>query len=201
MTTDWAVPEALAGRCPAARVEPDAILNFDGPLRTAAGVTAGLDLALALMEENWGELARQAAAQFVMFFGHGGGQMQLSRHGLGAPVGRSALQEVQRWVAAHPAEDHGVERLPARTGMSPRHFVRLFQVETGLMLATYVEGVRIEATRRLLESRGMATKQVAGACGFRDAGTLWRAFARRAGTTPVEYRRCQGGTGLCPWGG
>jgi transcriptional regulator GlxA family with amidase domain len=190
VTTHWAVAERLAARFPEARVEPDAICLFDGPLRTAAGVTAGLDLALALVEEDQGaEVARRVAAQLVMFFKRGGGQMQFSRRGVSAPVGRSALQEVQRWVAAHPAEDLGVARLAARTGMSPRHFARVFRVETGLTPAAFVEAVRIEAARRLLEAGEGALKQVAGACGFRDADTLRRAFVRRVGTTPAEYRR------------
>ncbi|MEG9528881.1 MAG: helix-turn-helix domain-containing protein [Hyphomicrobiales bacterium] len=190
VTTHWAVAEMLAARYPGARIEPDAICLFDGPLRTAAGVTAGLDLALALVEEDLGvEIARRVAAQLVMFFKRGGGQMQFSRRGVSAPSGRSALQEVQRWVAAHPAEDHGVERLAARTGMSPRHFARVFRTETGLTPAAYVETVRIEAVRRLLETRDIALKQVAGACGFRDADTLRRAFTRRVGTSPAEYRR------------
>jgi transcriptional regulator GlxA family with amidase domain len=190
VTTHWAVAERLAARFPAARVEPDAICLFDGPLRTAAGVTAGLDLALALVEEDLGaEIARHVAAQLVMFFKRGGGQMQFSRRGVSAPAGRSALQEVQRWVAAHPAEDHGVERLAARAGMSPRHFARLFRAETGLTPAAYVETVRIEAGRHLLETGAVALKQVAGACGFRDADTFRRAFQRRVGTTPAEYRR------------
>lgn len=189
VTTHWAVAEQLAARFPAARVEPDAICLFDGPLRTAAGVTAGLDLALALVEEDLGaEIARQVAAQLVMFFKRGG-QMQFSRRGVSAPAGRSALQEVQRWVAAHPAEDHGVERLAARAGMSPRHFARLFRAETGLTPAAYVETVRIEAGRHLLETGAVALKQVADACGFRDADTFRRAFQRRVGTTPAEYRR------------
>jgi transcriptional regulator GlxA family with amidase domain len=190
VTTHWAVAEMLAARYPQARIEPDAICLFDGPLRTAAGVTAGLDLALALVEEDLGaEIARRVAAQLVMFFKRGGGQMQFSRRGVSAPSGRSALQEVQRWVAAHPAEDHGVERLAARTGMSPRHFARVFRTETGLTPAAFVETVRIEAVRRLLETQDIALKQVAGACGFRDADTLRRAFTRRVGTSPAEYRR------------
>jgi transcriptional regulator GlxA family with amidase domain len=190
VTTHWAVAEMLAARYPQARIEPDAICLFDGPLRTAAGVTAGLDLALALVEEDLGaEIARRVAAQLVMFFKRGGGQMQFSRRGVSAPSGRSALQEVQRWVAAHPAEDHSVERLAARTGMSPRHFARVFRTETGLTPAAFVETVRIEAVRRLLETQDIALKQVAGACGFRDADTLRRAFTRRVGTSPAEYRR------------
>lgn len=194
VTTHWAVAEMLAARFPAARVEPDAICLFDGRLRTAAGVTAGLDLALALVEEDEGpEIARSVAAQLVMFFKRGGGQMQFSRRGVSALSGRSALQEVQRWVAAHPAEDHGVTHLAERVGMSPRHFARLFRAETGLTPAAYVESVRIEAGRRLLETDGIALKQVAGACGFRDADTFRRAFQRRLGTTPAEYRRRHAG--------
>ena len=194
VTTHWAVADRLAARYPAARVEPDAICLFDGPLRTAAGVTAGLDLALALVEEDLGaEVARRVAAQLVMFFKRGGGQMQFSRRGVSAPAGRSALQSVQRWVAAHPAEDHGVVRLAARTGMSPRHFARVFRAETGLTPAAYVETVRIAAVRHLLETGDIPLKQVAGACGFRDADTLRRAFERRVGTTPAEYRRRHAG--------
>lgn len=190
VATHWAVADALAERYPDARVDADAICIFDGPLRTAAGVTAGLDLALALVEEDLGsEIARKVAAQLVMFFKRGGGQLQFSRRGVGALASRSALQEVQRWVAAHPAEDHGVAKLAARTGMSPRNFARLFRAETGLTPAAYVENVRIEAARRLLENGRAAPKQVAGACGFKDSDTLRRAFQRRIGLTPAEYQR------------
>ncbi|WP_244424703.1 GlxA family transcriptional regulator [Methylobacterium nodulans] len=190
VTTHWAVADSLARRYPEAVVDGDAICLFDGPVRTAAGVTAGLDLALALVDEDLGsEVARRVASQLVMYFKRGGGQMQFSRRGVGAPAGRSALQEVQRWVAAHPAADHGVAKLAARAGMSPRHFARLFRAETGLTPATFVENVRIEAARRLLEEGKAASKQVAGACGFHDADTLRRAFVRRIGLTPAEYRQ------------
>lgn len=190
VATHWAAAAELGRRHPDARVDAEAILLFDGPLRTAAGVTAGLDLAVALVEEDLGaEVARRVASQLVMFFKRGGGQLQFSRGGLGAPSGRSALQEVQRWVAAHPAEAHDVDSLASRTGMSPRHFARVFRAETGLTPACFVENVRIEAARRLLEEGAAAAKQVAGAAGFRDADTMRRAFLRRVGLTPAEYRR------------
>lgn len=188
VTTHWAVAEELARRHPEAAIEGDAICVFDGPLRTSAGVTAGLDLALALVEEDLGaELARRVAAQLVMYFRRGG-QMQFSRRGVGAPAGRSALQEVQRFVAAHPEAEHDVVTLAARARISPRHFARLFRAETGLTPAAFVENVRIDAARRLLEG-GAAAKQVAGACGFHDTDTLRRAFVRRLGLTPAEYRQ------------
>ncbi|MCG7364188.1 helix-turn-helix domain-containing protein [Roseomonas sp. ACRSG] len=135
------------------------------------GVAAGLDLALALVEEDLGaELARQVAAQLVMFFKRGGGQMQFNRHGVSAPVSCSALQEVKRWPAAHPAEDHSVDRLSARTGMSPRHFARLFWAETGLTLAVYAKGARTEAARGHLKSGDIAMKQIAGALSSGGSG-------------------------------
>ena len=199
VATHWAVAEALARRHPEAAVDADAICVFDGPLRTAAGVTAGLDLALALVEEDLGsEIARKVAAQLVMFFKRGGGQLQFSRRGAGALASRSVLQAVQRWVAAHPAEDHGVAKLAARAGMSPRHFARLFRAETGLTPAAFVANARIAAARRLLEDGQAASKQVAGACGFHDTDTLRRAFLRRIGLTPAEYRRRHAGPAAEP---
>jgi AraC-like DNA-binding protein len=151
-----------------------------------AGAATGLDLALTLLEEELGaELARQVTVLLVMFFKCGGSQMQFSRHGAGAPVGRSALQEVQRCAAACPAEDHNVEHLTAGTGMISRYFARLFRADTGLILAAYIEAVWIETARRLLESGDTAMKQIAGALGLRDAEALQCAFVRRIGTTPV----------------
>ncbi|HEX3983410.1 MAG TPA: DJ-1/PfpI family protein, partial [Acidisoma sp.] len=128
VTTHWAVAAELARRYPALRVDEDAIYVKDGPLRTAAGVTAGLDLALALVEEDLGrEIAMKVAGQLVMFFKRPGGQMQFSRRGDAAPAGRAALQELQRWVAANPALDHSVPGLAKRMDLSPRHFARLFR--------------------------------------------------------------------------
>jgi transcriptional regulator GlxA family with amidase domain len=190
ITTHWAVTEQFVERYPSVRIEADAIYVRDGSLRTAAGVTAGLDLALALVEEDLGRtVAIAVAAQLVMFFRRPGGQMQFSRKGEAAPVGRSALQEVQRYVAANPAADHSVAALANRMDLSPRHFARLFQSEVGLTPAAWVEATRVETARRLLEDGRYTPKQVATRCGFADADTLRRAFARTVGVTPAEYRK------------
>lgn len=193
ITTHWAAADALARRYPAIRVEPDAIQVRDGPVCTAAGVTAGLDLAVALVEEDLGrELAKRVAAQLVMFFKRPGGQMQFSRSGAAEPSGRAVLQEVQRWIAAAPAEDHSVARLAERAGLSPRHFARLFRSEVGMTPADWVEAARVAAARRRLEAEGLSPKQVAALTGFANADTLRRAFVRHVGITPAEFRRRNG---------
>jgi transcriptional regulator GlxA family with amidase domain len=190
VTTHWAVAQQLALHYPAITVDEDAIHVRDGRLRTAAGVTAGLDLALALVEEDLGrDVAMKVAAQLVMFFKRPGGQMQFSRKGEAAPAGRSALQEVQRWVAANPAAEHSVASLAKRMELSPRHFARLFRSEVGITPAAWVETVRVTAARRLLEEGQNTPKQVAALCGFADADTLRRAFARHVGVTPADYRK------------
>jgi transcriptional regulator GlxA family with amidase domain len=129
------------------------------------------------------------ARHLVMFFKRPGGQMQFSRHGEAAPEGRSALQEIQRFVAANPAADHSVANLAQRMQLSPRHFARLFHSEVGLTPAAWVEATRIEAARRLLEDGQGTPKQVAAQCGFANADTLRRAFARTVGMTPAAYRK------------
>ncbi|SFQ67140.1 Transcriptional regulator GlxA family, contains an amidase domain and an AraC-type DNA-binding HTH domain [Variovorax sp. OK605] len=190
VTTHWAVADQLAHDFPSVTVDADAIHVRDGRLRTAAGVTAGLDLSLALVEEDLGrDIAMKVAAQLVMFFKRPGGQMQFSRKGEAAPTGRSALQEVQRWIAANPVVDHSVANLAARMGLSERHFARLFRQEVGVTPAGWVEDIRVAAARRLLEAGDVAPKQVAPLCGFADADTLRRAFQRQVGITPAEYRK------------
>src|ERR1700674_1657689 len=167
VTTHWAVAQQLARRYPAVIVDEDAIHVRDGRLRTAAGVTAGLDLALALVEEDLGrDVAMRVAGQLVMFFKRPGGQMQFSRKGEAAPAGRSVLQEAQRWIAANPAADHSIASLAKRADLSPRHFARLFRSEVGLTPASWVEAARVTGARRLLEDGREAPKQVAARCGF-----------------------------------
>lgn len=193
VTTHWAVAAALAQAFPKVVVEEDAIHIRDGKVRTAAGVTAGLDLALALVEEDLGrDIAMRVASQLVMFFKRPGGQLQFSRRGEAVPSGRSALQEVQRWVAADPSVDHGVAALAKRMDISPRHFSRMFRAEVGMTPAAWVEMARVEAARRMLEDGQSTPKQVAGRCGFADVDVLRRAFQRHVGVTPAEYRRRYG---------
>ncbi|PZM84232.1 MAG: AraC family transcriptional regulator [Candidatus Melainabacteria bacterium] len=189
VTTHWAVAERLQTKHPKVNVEPDAIHIRDGKVRTAAGVTAGLDLALALVEEDLGrDIAMAVANQLVMYFKRPGGQLQFSRKGEAKPAGRSALQEVQRYIAANPAEDHSVARLAARLDLSERHFARLFHNEVGVTPAAWVEQVRIDVARRLLENNA-TPKQVATQCGFADVDTLRRAFVRQVGVTPASYQK------------
>jgi transcriptional regulator GlxA family with amidase domain len=190
VTTHWAVATQFAQAFPDVIVDADAIQVRDGPVRTAAGVTAGLDLALALVEEDLGrDIAMRVASQLVMFFKRPGGQMQFSRKGETLPAGRSALQELQRWVAGNPALDHSVAKLAERMTMSPRHLSRLFRSEIGITPATWVEEVRVSAARGLLEQGSEPPKQVAALCGFADADTFRRAFVRNVGVTPAEYRK------------
>lgn len=190
ITTHWTVARQLADAYPTVIVDEDAIHVRDGKLRTSAGVTAGLDLALALVEEDLGrELAMRVAAQLVMFFKRPGGQMQFSRKDEIAPTGRAALQELQRWITANPALDHTVTRLAERLNLSPRHFARLFRNEVGSTPASWVEAARVAAARRLLEEGQEPPKKVAIQCGFADADVLRRAFARHVGVTPAEYRK------------
>ena len=192
VTTHWAAARALAAACPGATVEEDALYVRDGKLRTAAGVTAGMDLALALIEEDLDrEIAARVASQLVMYFKRPGGQLQFSRTGQARPVGRTVLQEVQRWVAAHPALPLSVQALADHAGMSPRHFARLFLAEVGMTPAAWVEMTRVAAARTLLE-QGVAPKAVADRCGFANADTLRRAFARHVGVSPAEYRKHHG---------
>jgi transcriptional regulator GlxA family with amidase domain len=190
VTTHWAVSRQLAETYPSVLIDDDAIYVRDGKLCTAAGVTAGLDLALALVEEDPGrDIAMRVASQLVMFFKRPGGQKQFSRQGESLPTGRSVLQEVQRFIAANPAADHSITQLASRAGLSPRHFAGIFHGEVGMTPAAWVEAARISTARRLLELGQHAPKQVAVECGFANADTLRRSFVRHVGVTPVEYRR------------
>ncbi|MDQ3757097.1 MAG: GlxA family transcriptional regulator [Actinomycetota bacterium] len=189
-TTHWASCDELAGAHPAVEVQPDLIYVRDGEVWTSAGVTAGVDLALALVDDDHGaDLAHQVAGWLVVFARRPGGQAQFSAQLLAHPARTPAVAALQQWLPDHLEEDLGVEALARRAAMSPRTFARLFRAETGTTPAAYVEALRVEAARRLLETTDLTVAAVAGAVGLRHAETLYRAFRRRVGTTPDDYRR------------
>jgi transcriptional regulator GlxA family with amidase domain len=188
-TTHWGVCEALQRRFPAVRVERDPIFVRDGDVFTSAGITAGMDLALELVEEDFGrELALTVARWLVMFLRRPGGQSQFSAQLSAQLAERDGLREVQSWIADHPAGDCSVPALARRARMSPRNFARVFRREIGVTPAAYVETQRVEAARRLLESTARSVAEVAEACGFARVETLHRAFRRVLRVAPGQYR-------------
>ena len=188
-TTHWSWCDDLQRRHPAVTVERDPIFVVDGPVRTSAGVTAGMDLALALVEEDLGpRVALEVARWLVVFVKRPGGQAQFSAQLAGQSADRVPLRELQAWIADHLDADLSVPALAARACMSERHFARAFKAETGLTPAVYVESLRVERARLALESRAAPIDAVAARCGFGTVETLRRAFARRLGVSPAAYR-------------
>ena len=188
-TTHWAACEQLARRHPDVIVESEPIFVRDGRVATSAGVTAGIDLALALVEEDLGpELAREVARWLVLFLKRPGGQSQFSAPLDGPAAERPALRELQEWIPAHLGEDLSVTALAERACMSPRNFARAFHKELGATPASYVERLRVERARSLLESSAAPVAAIALECGFGTVETMRRAFQRRVGTSPNEYR-------------
>jgi transcriptional regulator GlxA family with amidase domain len=189
-TTHWSFAERLAREHPAVDVDPDPIFVHDGPIWTSAGVTAGMDLALALVEEDLDrEVALTIARHLVLFLRRPGSQSQFSAALAGQTAQRQPLREVQREVVDDVAADHTVEAMAARAHMSPRHFARAFRAETGITPGRYVESVRLEAARRRLEDTGEPIATVARACGYGTTETMRRAFLRALAVGPAEYRR------------
>ena len=189
-TSHWTVCELMADTFPAVNVDPDPIFVKDGNVWTSAGVTSGIDLALALVEEDHGvDLARAIARYLVMFVQRPGGQAQFSTQLSTAPAQREPLRDLQAWIVDHPAEDLSVARLAERVHMSARHFSRVFRDEVGQTPADYVEHIRVEAARRHLESTVDTIDAVARRCGFGTTETMQRAFRRVVGVTPSDYRR------------
>lgn len=189
-TAHWSVCSTMARRYPAVDVEPDPIYVRDGHVWTSAGVTAGMDLALAMVEDDHGrDVALDIARRFVLFLRRPGNQSQFSAHLAAQTADRDPLCEVQRYVAEHPEADLSVERLAALAHLSPRHFARAFRDETGVTPARFVESVRLEAARRRLEETDDAIELVAAACGFGSTETMRRAFLRSLRVSPSEYRR------------
>lgn len=189
VTTHWNSSERLARRYPLLRVEQDQIYIRDGSIYTSAGVSAGMDLALALVEEDLGrEVALKAARELVMFLKRPGGQSQFSAHLAAQTAERDSIRDIQAWVLENLDKDLHVEQLAARAGTSVRTFTRQFKQDTGVTPADFVEGARIDAARRLLEDTANPLKRIAAWSGFGGPNGLRRAFMRRLGISPVDYR-------------
>jgi transcriptional regulator GlxA family with amidase domain len=188
-TTHWEACELLAQAFPQISVDPDPIFVRDGNVFTSAGVTAGIDLALALVEDDHGpEIARMVARQLVLFLRRPGGQSQFSAAMASQPAEREPLREVQQWMSDNLDADLSVPALAERAFMSPRNFARAFKREVGMTPATYVEALRVERARGLLETSQAAIEDVARRCGFGTVETMRRSFRRRLGVSPGHYR-------------
>jgi transcriptional regulator GlxA family with amidase domain len=190
VTTHWARYNDLAERYPGVTVDADPIFVRDGDVWTSAGVTAGMDLALALVEDDLGRrVALTVARWLVLFLKRPGSQAQFSAHLATQLADRAPLRELQQWISEHPGDDLRVAALAARAAMSPRHLARTFHEDTGLTPARYVERVRVETARRRLEESRDSIESIAAACGFGTTETMRRAFVRVLETPPAEYRR------------
>jgi transcriptional regulator GlxA family with amidase domain len=189
VTTHWSACERLARMFPSLHVDPDPIFVRDGNVYTSAGVTAGMDLALALVEDDEGrDVALHVARELVLFLRRPGGQSQFSAQLATQAADREPLRELQVWIADHLAADLSVEALAARVAMSPRNFARVFAHEVGLTPARFVEKMRVEAARRRLEESAHGVDEVAADCGFGSAESMRRAFLRTVHVTPSAYR-------------
>ena len=188
-TTHWDSCALLARRFPLITVEPDPIFVRDGNVYTSAGVTAGMDLALALVEEDLGaEVAMDVARRLVLFARRPGGQAQFSVALAAQAPAAGPLRDLQGWIADHLDADLSVPALARRATMSPRTLARAFARELGTTPAAYVEAARVERARARLESGPAPLQAVARSCGFGTTETMRRAFHRRLGVAPADYR-------------
>ncbi|MFB7808679.1 GlxA family transcriptional regulator [Streptomyces virginiae] len=195
-TTHWRTAARLASDHPQVTVDPDPIFIREGRLWTCAGIAAGMDMALAMVTEDHGPgLALATARTMVMYVKRAGGQSQFSvpltlPADPGDPAGQGdRIDELRRWIGDHLTEDLSAEALAARMHLSVRHFSRLFSRRTATTPAAYVESVRLEAARQLLQDSGHGLPEVAALSGLGSVESLHRSFRRRLGTTPAEYRR------------
>lgn len=189
VTTHWEYAAALARRYPEARVEPDRIFIRDGAMFTSAGVTAALDLTLDLVEEDLGrQVALAVARRLVIFVKRPGGQTQYSTHLAAQAAQSTPVQRAQDLVRRQPEANLSMTALAHQSGTSQRNLARLFRQETGMSVGEYVEATRLDLARQLLEGADPSIKRIAGASGFPSPEALRRAFARRIGVTPTEYR-------------
>ncbi|KPH97016.1 transcriptional regulator with aminotransferase type sensor, AraC family [Actinobacteria bacterium OV450] len=189
-TTHWSTAAQLAAEHPRVEVDPDPIFVRSGRVWTGAGISACMDLTLALVAEDHGEdLALAVARQLVMYLKRQGGQSQFSVPLSRPPASRRDIDALRAHITDHLGADLSAAALAARMCMSERHLARTFRKELGTSPAAYVEAVRVEAARRLLETTDEPLEQVAAAAGLGSVETLHRAFRKQVATTPAAYRR------------
>lgn len=190
-TTHWASADRLATEFPSIVVDPDPIfVRSSDKMWTAAGVTAGIDLALSLVEDDHGtELAQTVARWLVLYLRRPGGQTQFAAPVWMPRAKREPIRDVQEAIEAEPGGTHSIAELARRTDMSPRHFTRVFTTEVGESPGAYVERVRTEAARRQLEETDDTVAAIAARCGFGSAESMRRNFVRRIGISPDQYRK------------
>lgn len=188
-TSHWAACDMLEKLYPAVRVEREPIFTQDGNVYTSAGASTGMDLALALVREDYGsELAHEIARWLVLYLERPGGQAQLSVPLRAQQLDRAPLRDLKTWILEHPRADLTVPALAARVGMSVRNFARVFRCEVSMTPAAYVEATRVEAARRKLERGTSSLEEIADQAGFASADTLRRAFVRCTGSPPSVHR-------------
>jgi transcriptional regulator GlxA family with amidase domain len=186
--THWRFCDRLAREFPKVSVNPDAIYLRDGSIYTSAGITAGIDLTLALVEEDHGhKTALDIARQLVMFLVRPGGQAQYSHMLSRQAVTSEPLRELQVWMLENLKEDLTVESLADRMGVSARHFSRVCQRETNMNPGQFVDRMRVEAAQQMIDSSSMGLKEIADACGFKSADAMRRTFLRVIGITAGDY--------------
>jgi transcriptional regulator GlxA family with amidase domain len=186
--THWSYCADLARRFPAVRVESDPIFVRDGSVWTSAGVTAGIDLALALVEEDLGRTVALAVARYlVVFLKRPGGQAQFSE-ALSLQSAEDEFGALHDWISRHLADDISLPKLASQAGMSERSFSRHYAEATGLTPARAVERLRVEAARRLLSESRLPVKRISQRCGFGSEETMRRSFLRVLAATPQDYR-------------
>jgi transcriptional regulator GlxA family with amidase domain len=196
-TTHWGVAARLQQAFPGIEVDADAIFVRAGNLWTSAGVTAGIDLALAFVEEDHGrELALVVATEMVVYLKRPGGQSQFSSHLMSQKTARPGIRELQAWILDNLQQRLTVAQLAQKAMMSERHFTRVFQQEVGVSSQEFIERGRFEAASRLLADLALPMKAVAARSGFTDEAQMRRVFQKRLGITPRLYRERFATTGV-----
>jgi transcriptional regulator GlxA family with amidase domain len=195
VTTHWEFCRELTKSYPQIEVEPEAIYIKDGNIYSSAGASAGIDLSLALVEEDCGrEVSLKAAKMLVLYLKRPGNQSQFSGLLSQQQASKKSMQELQQWISLHLKQNLNVEVLSARIAMSPRNFARVFASEFGVTPAKFIEKLRLESAKRLLEETDLSLQKICDECGFGNTDTMRNIFMRHLKTTPFNYRHLFGET-------